>query len=680
MTGHRLRHLGFALALLFLTFASGCTASSDTEILTYAIEHGGKVLGYQDVEISRIEDGGRHLILIKESGRTKAAALGAEIDSQTRTEYRIDAETWALVSAENSIDQGSLKLHIVASAGKDSVRISLEPGGGDKTVPFEADAIFENPLVFPHLKRDFGEAGLAAKRYRTLDLLDREIQDVTYTMKGTESVEFDGQRAEALVLDYLNHDIGLKLRLWIDRDTGRLLKLETPRSTVSLAGRSVKRRVERVSLDNDILAPAGVRIAEVAAISRLKVRVLLEPVGNWITPESLNVPGQVFEGTVVNNRVEGVFEIRHERYDGANAPPYPPDFGAAAELQPFLAPEDFIESDDPVLVQKARELAEGASDSWEAVKRLSRWVAENIGYDIPGGATARNTYDLREGECGAHSRLFAAFARALGIPARVVWGCMYVPDRGGSFGQHGWNEVFMGHRGWVPLDTTAREIDFADSGHVRLGILASAHIAWNPKQMEVLDFEAGSQKFGEVREVDDPDKYQSYLGRYRGPEGGVFNVSLQGGGLAVEIPGRGVFELRDPDDSGVWFLKLSGDVGLTFPRDAGERVTELVLTNRVRIPKKADRQDISADVPEELRSCLGRYPIPMDKREFTVLFRRGNLAINFPGAGVRTLDGPDADGIWVDRSGGDRFSFVRDEAGEVKAMILHETVRCPRID
>ena len=58
-----------------------------------------------------------------------------------------------------------------------------------------------------------------------------------------------------------------------------------------------------------------------------------------------------------------------------------------------------------VLIKKAKELTEGAIDSWDAVRRLSRWVGTEIAGAIPGGS-ARQTYDNRKGECGAHSRLF----------------------------------------------------------------------------------------------------------------------------------------------------------------------------------------------------------------------------------------------------------------------------------
>ena len=122
-----------------------------------------------------------------------------------------------------------------------------------------------------------------------------------------------------------------------------------------------------------------------------------------------------------------MFEISHAKYDGKNAPPFPPNFKDAS-LEKYLIADGRVESDDPVLIKKAKEITEGSKNSWEAATRLSKWVAENIHYAIPGGGTARKTYDIRAGECGAHSFLLASFCRAVGIPARVVWGGMYVPN------------------------------------------------------------------------------------------------------------------------------------------------------------------------------------------------------------------------------------------------------------
>lgn len=66
-------------------------------------------------------------------------------------------------------------------------------------------------------------------------------------------------------------------------------------------------------------------------------------------------------------------------------------------------------------------------------------------------------------------------------------GCMYTQVGGGTFGQHMWNEVHMGAAGWIPVDGTAREVDYVDSGHIRLGTLAT----FNPDAMEVIEYEVG---------------------------------------------------------------------------------------------------------------------------------------------------------------------------------------------
>jgi transglutaminase-like putative cysteine protease len=236
------------------------------------------------------------------------------------------------------------------------------------------------------------------------------------------------------------------------------------------------------------MASANVTIRDVRAISYMKVRVAARPSGLWLTPEMLNVPGQRFTGTVRENVVEGEFEIEHARYDGAHAPPFPPDLGGDASLKRFLGADDYIQAGDPVLAAQAREITDGARDSWDAARRLSAWVAVHIKGAIPGGVTARGTFDQGAGDCGGHSFLLAALCRSVGIPARVVWGCLYTPHQDGAFGQHAWNEVYMGAAGWIPLDTTASEVDYVDSGHLRIGVFGSVATSMNMRSIEILDY------------------------------------------------------------------------------------------------------------------------------------------------------------------------------------------------
>jgi transglutaminase-like putative cysteine protease len=402
----------------------------------------------------------------------------------------------------------------------------------------------------------------------------------------------------------------------------------------------------------------------------MKVEAKIEPSGLRVTPEGLNVPGQRFSGTVEDNLIDGTFEVEHPRYNGSGAPPFPPDFSRDGVLREYLEPQEFIESDDPVLIDKAHELADGSKDAWEAATRLSEWVAENIGYAIPGGGTARKTYDIRVGECGAHSFLVAAFCRAVGIPARVVWGCMYISNMGGSFGQHAWNEIYMGDAGWVPVDATVRETGYLDSGHIRFGMYQSLTTSFNPHKLKILDYRLGPE--GAARDDKAIErKYKAYLGKYDGPGGLKAKIFVQDGNLTVDIPGKVTLAFNEPDKEGRWYGKVTDKLFLVFEKDGSDKINVMNMHELVTLLRKSVPDEMDEDVPEELRAYLGKYLLPQLQAEFTVLHRGGGLAVYDPLA-TRTigLQPPDDRGRWVDEFGKNSMSFDTDEAGGVTAMII----------
>jgi transglutaminase-like putative cysteine protease len=66
------------------------------------------------------------------------------------------------------------------------------------------------------------------------------------------------------------------------------------------------------------------------------------------------------------------------------------------------------------------------------------------------------------GDCNEHAMLFAALARAAGIPARVEAGLVYLQ---GKFYYHAWNLLFLGR--WVTADALFGQLP-ADATHLRL--------------------------------------------------------------------------------------------------------------------------------------------------------------------------------------------------------------------
>lgn len=475
---------------------AGTPAAGGPDEYYYGIEIAGRLCGYAKITTSPLRQDGRGPTVLTHESVIRGTLLGGPVDVRMTFTYHVDAEMTTFTEHTSAIEQGPNRM---ASAlrveGRRVVVADAAPGEG-QVVDLPPDVVLANTLRFPHLVADFVKAGIAEKTYRIFDGRDNAVRDVFYARKGEERVDLAGRSIDTVVLDSVDRRTGVASRVWIDTATGIVVRAQHPGQRLTyLAGPDVVGTVEGAGdlpdVTSAIMTPTNVTIPNVRAISYMKVRASMRPSGLWLTLASLTVPGQQFSGTVKDNVIDGVFEIAHARYNGREAPPFPTGFGGDPSLREFLEADAMIQSDDPVLVSKAREITAGSPNAWEAARRLSAWVATNIKGAIPGGVSARGTFDQRAGECGGHSFLMAAFARAEGIPARAVWGCMYTPRNGGEFGQHAWNEVYMGKAGWVPLDTTIRETDYVDSGHIRVGVFQSVATSLNAERLEILEHRTG---------------------------------------------------------------------------------------------------------------------------------------------------------------------------------------------
>ena len=487
------RWLAFWMVLLSSAiFAQGVRPASAEEYY-FGIEINGTLCGYAKFTTAPLVQEGRKLLLLEQTVLMQVLALGKPVESRLKLTYHLDPETNGFRYHESTIEQGGQRMFVKMRI--DGGRAYVSGTGMDKEEPVELppDVVLENTLFYPHLVADFANRKLEKQSYKIFNGRDAKVQDVVYTRVGAETVRRADKAFETIILDCLNRSNGLKFRLWLDPATGIEVQTQMPNRLTYLADASVRQAIQTANLDPTLAVKANKVIPNPNEISYMKVRVVIEPFGLWASPESLNVPGQRFTGTVKDNHIEGEFEVEHRRYDGSKAPPFPPDFRRDPALKEFLEPSDFIQSRDPVLVEQAREITKGSKDSWEAARRIAQWVANNIKGAIPGGGTAKGVYDTRSGECGGYGFLTAAFCRAVGIPARVVWGCLYSTSGGGVFGQHGWNEIYIGEAGWIPLDTTRHETDYVDSGHIRIGVHQSTATALNARKIEILDYRADSR-------------------------------------------------------------------------------------------------------------------------------------------------------------------------------------------
>ncbi|HRI89241.1 MAG TPA: transglutaminase-like domain-containing protein, partial [Candidatus Hydrogenedentes bacterium] len=130
-------------------------------------------------------------------------------------------------------------------------------------------------------------------------------------------------------------------------------------------------------------------------------------------------------------------------------------------------PTRFIQSDDPKLIAKAREIVGDETNSMKIVEKLSSWVNDNVQTTFSARLTnALEVLNSLEGDCTEHSVLFIALARAAGLPAREVAGLIYMDGDRPGFYFHQWAKVWVGK--WVDVDPTWDQ-SLADVTHIKLG-------------------------------------------------------------------------------------------------------------------------------------------------------------------------------------------------------------------
>ncbi len=134
----------------------------------------------------------------------------------------------------------------------------------------------------------------------------------------------------------------------------------------------------------------------------------------------------------------------------------------SADTYPFTLPVAQIESDHPEIIKTAREVTNGIPDPLGKVRRLANWVADEVKDEAVDSFSALEVLHTKKGECQAHTMLYAALARALGIPTRLAGGIVYM--EGVGFLYHAWAESDVG--GWVSVDPTFDQVGI-DATHIK---------------------------------------------------------------------------------------------------------------------------------------------------------------------------------------------------------------------
>ncbi len=276
------------------------------------------------------------------------------------------------------------------------------------------------------------------------------VVPVQVTVLGRDTVSLNGEKQEALKMQVRLAQV--EMTSWLDAEGLPLVELSPPRmrsvrTTAAQAmaeekgrGRLDILRMFRVPVDTTVAEPARVR------------RAVLEITG--IKPEEASL---AFDYQRVIGNQPLVIEI--------STPSLPAEVRLPVGGQEdFLKPTLSVQCDHPEIKAKAREVVGPTDEAVQAARTLASWVFAALN-KVPTASFPSALEVLRqmEGDCNEHAVLYAALARALGIPTKITVGLVYME---GAFYYHAWNEVFLGR--WIPVDATLGEFP-ASALHLKLG-------------------------------------------------------------------------------------------------------------------------------------------------------------------------------------------------------------------
>ena len=182
----------------------------------------------------------------------------------------------------------------------------------------------------------------------------------------------------------------------------------------------------------------------------------------------LQIPSAASQTVRLAKNGEYIVTVSAQQAPNGGAFPYK---GSDPEAMKAMAPNSYLQSDSEEIIALARRAVGETKDAALAARQIESFVAGyittkdlSIGY-----ASAVEIARNREGDCTEHAVLTAAMCRAVGIPARLAVGVVYVGNfigRKNVFGGHAWAEAYVGDK-WLALDAAMVPAGFGP-GHITL--------------------------------------------------------------------------------------------------------------------------------------------------------------------------------------------------------------------
>ena len=329
------------------------------------------------------------------------------------------------------------------------VRSPAALGGGERRIK-----LFQAPRISRSLGLPAPLTGLNVGDEMTIpifDPLDGQKWDAFVRVEDKARLKAAGVEMEAWLVKAFFRTV--EANMWVDKE-GRLIKGRLPLgiTVMRTTKEEIKKEMAGVRDLPEMMGLAAVPVEgdlpDPRSLKRLKLEI--------VKGGDLQIASDDFRQKRKKNEVEIVREpIPKSAYKLPCADPH---------YEIFLVSSMFIRSDHDDIIAKAKEIVGDEKDPVKAARLINTWVYKNLKkVPTPAVPDALSVLYGKQGDCNEHAVLSVALARAVGIPAKIALGLVYLED---GFYYHAWCVYWTGKR-WITADPLINQMP-VDASHIAL--------------------------------------------------------------------------------------------------------------------------------------------------------------------------------------------------------------------
>jgi len=346
----------FCLIIMLSAMACAGLLAQDVggQKVYFAVEIQGKTIGYsEEFELEENYQGSKARV-IQINKFSKMSLLGMPMDQREESKIYFDSKGRTPVYIVYRSDTGQTTAKIECAFRQDSAFCKTYLNSeltDEKKVELPPDVLIPSGNnFFVSLAAAMAEMKPGATRsIRLFFLAARDVSEATVAYEGRDNLTINSEALPAqrflLTIKLQN----LKIRFWTAGDPERLVRMEYPDLRIATyeTDSLIATTLKRAEITDSILAQTNEQISEPASLTWMKIEVDIGAPGGEVSVDTLSTPDQKFNGAITGNTVKGIFEMAPVRYDGKNAPSFPPEISDDAALKKYIEPESGIESDHP---------------------------------------------------------------------------------------------------------------------------------------------------------------------------------------------------------------------------------------------------------------------------------------------------------------------------------------------